>query len=302
MHKYLGIPYAQAPIGQLRFKPPKVVTRYKDQECFDFGAECPQLPFGNPNSQEVKGSEDCLFLNVFTIPAPENSTVLKPVMVWIHGGGFTLGSGQIYDPTPLVQEGVIVVTINYRLAGLGFLTFGDDIVPGNMGLRDQVEAIKWTKRFIYYFGGDPSRITIFGESAGAVSVNALQMSPMSTGLISGAIAQSGTVFLSAINRESRPERIAPIIGAKFNCTNLYGNTRLLKCLQQVPMADFVLNTQSEELSLELNDFEIGTIWAPVQDSYSSDPVLPMDGLEAYLSGDFNKVPMMTGITTRLLII
>jgi len=292
IHKFLGIPYAKPPVGDLRFMPPQIVTRYNDQECFNFGAECPQLPFDKPGSEEIKGSEDCLFLNVYTMPNAENTTNLKPVMVWIHGGGFTLGSAQLYDPTPLVKEGVVVVTLNYRLAGLGFLTFGNDIVSGNMGLRDQIEALKWTKRFIYYFGGDPSKITIFGESAGAISVNAIQMSPMSVGLISGTIAQSGTAFLGVMNEKSQPQGISVSIATRFNCTSTRKDSAMLKCLQKIPVSDFILRTQSSLQAKSKDDIELN--WAPVQDSYSSDPVIPMEPLAAFNSGEFIKVPMMTG--------
>ena len=291
IHKFLGIPYAKPPVGELRFMPPQIVERYNDQECFSFGAECPQIPYGKPD--EIKGSEDCLFLNVFTMPNNKNMTELKPVMVWIHGGGFTEGSAQLYDPTPLVNEGVIVVTLNYRLAGLGFITFGNDIVSGNMGLRDQIEAIKWTKRFINNFGGDPSKITIFGQSAGAVSVNAIQMSPMSVGLISGTIAQSGTFFLGVTNEESQPQGISVNIATRFNCTSATKDSAMLKCLQKIPVSDFVLRTQNSKESKFKDGVDLD--WAPTQDSFSSDPVIPMEPLAAFHAGEFSKVPMMTGL-------
>ena len=106
-------------------------------------------------------------------------------MVFIHGGAFVIGSSETYDPTPLVREDVIVVTLNYRLGALGFLHFGNDVAPGNLGLRDQIQALKWIKMMSIYFGGDSSKITIFGESAGAISCHALTMSPKAYGLISG---------------------------------------------------------------------------------------------------------------------
>ncbi len=134
-----------------------------------------------PGSYE--GNEDCLNLNVFT--KVTNSTSLKPVMFWIHGGDFLYGSAPPYDPTSLVKEDVIVVSINYRLGALGFLNFGNDLAPGNLGIRDQIQALRWVKMMIWYFGGDPNRITIFGESAGGMSCHAITMSPKAYGLISG---------------------------------------------------------------------------------------------------------------------
>ena len=106
-------------------------------------------------------------------------------MFWIHGGGFVYGSAPPYDPTSLVKEDVIVVTINYRLGALGFLNFGNDLAPGNLAIRDQIQSLRWVKMMVWYFGGDPNRITIFGESAGGFSCHAITMSPKAYGLISG---------------------------------------------------------------------------------------------------------------------
>ena len=116
-------------------------------------------------------------------------------MFWIHGGGFALGSSNEYDHPTLLEEDVILVTINYRLGAFGFLSFGNDLLSGNMGLRDQVAALKWVHQHIHMFNGDAARITVFGESAGGISVHALQLSPLAEGLIAGGIAQSGTMLM-----------------------------------------------------------------------------------------------------------
>ena len=299
MYKFLGIPYSRPPVGKLRFKPPQPVMIYKDLEAFNFGSKCPQFDIFSGESEKLIGSEDCLFLNIFTSSIPQESQVFIPraVMLWIHGGGFEIGSAEEYDPTPLVHEDVIVVTINYRLGGLGFLTFGNDIVAGNMGIRDQIAAMHWTKNLIHHFGGDPAKITIFGESAGAISVNALQMSPKAVGLFSGAILQSGTMLLYRDEYEkSRQERIASSLAVQFNCSSTLNDKAMMECLQELGSADLLFAFKVDRFSEdpESKNFDIGE-WAPVCDSYASDPVLPVGPLAAFSKGLFAKVPVMTGI-------
>lgn len=159
------------------------------------------------------GSEDCLFLNIWTsfVPSPSEKPArkkLKPVMVWIFGGGFVSGSGYDTeggtDGTNLASRGdVVVVSLNYRLGNLGFLALDDGITNGNFGLQDIITALKWIKEYIVNFGGDPSRITIFGESAGAAAVRALLASPKAKGLIHGAILQSNPAGFSAFGPYSK---------------------------------------------------------------------------------------------------
>ncbi|MGH9825028.1 MAG: carboxylesterase family protein, partial [Blastocatellia bacterium] len=168
---YKGIPYAAPPVGDLRWKAPQPVKVWAGvRECTEFGNAEPQ-----PNTLEMvygtklsKTSEDCLYLNVY-VPAKRTSGKL-PVMVWIHGGGFTLGEGATYDGENLARLGAIVVTINYRLGVFGFFAHpalskeSGTGVSGNYGMLDQIAALKWVKRNIAAFGGDATRVTIFGES------------------------------------------------------------------------------------------------------------------------------------------
>ncbi|CAH1783998.1 unnamed protein product, partial [Owenia fusiformis] len=189
--------YAEPPIGSNRFQPPKPAkpwTGVRDatkirhfciQDYVAVNAACSvlKIPFLQPNDAKFY-SEDCLELNVYT---PDVNAKL-PVMFWIAGGGFNIASGHLYDGTALsVFNNVVVVTINHRLAHLGFLSTGDKHMPGNMGLKDQVEALKWVKQNIHAFGGDPNTVTIFGESAGSWSTSAHLVSPMSKGLFKYAI-------------------------------------------------------------------------------------------------------------------
>ncbi|KAK7476540.1 hypothetical protein BaRGS_00032220 [Batillaria attramentaria] len=198
---YLGIPYALPPVGELRFARPRPHPGPREGQVFNassLGIVCPQ-------PGQVNLNEDCLTLNVYTPASPSTSGDPYPVMVWIHGGAYYLGSA--FDTTPgrLVTQGdVIVVVIQYRLGILGFLSTADDASPGNYGLLDQNMAIRWVKDNIRAFGGDPDSITIFGESAGAGSVGLQMLSPYSKGLFSRAILQSGSPLASwSLNKSPR---------------------------------------------------------------------------------------------------
>ncbi|HLM63537.1 MAG TPA: carboxylesterase/lipase family protein [Acidimicrobiales bacterium] len=195
VHQFRGIPYARAE----RFRPPGLVEPWSGvREATEFGPMCPQKP--GPleamlGGREGLSSEDALVLNVYT-PAIDDGA--RPVMVWIHGGGFVSGSGHIpwYDGTNLVRASdVVVVTINYRLGALGFLDLGhiDPALAGSgaNGIRDQIAALRWVRDNIAGFGGDPGNVTIFGESAGAMSVGTLLGIPEAAGLFHRAIAESG---------------------------------------------------------------------------------------------------------------
>jgi para-nitrobenzyl esterase len=193
---FRGIPYAAAPIGALRWRPPQGVTPWQQaRDATRFGASCPQPPrrarAGDPGPQD----EDCLFLNVWT----KGLEGKRPVMVWIHGGAFRQGSGSmpIYDGTRFAQDGVVLVTLNYRLGRFGFFAHpalvrtNPDDARGNYGLMDQVAALEWVKANIAAFGGDPENVTVFGESAGGSSVLHLLTSPHAEGLFQKAIIESG---------------------------------------------------------------------------------------------------------------
>lgn len=196
---YRGIPFAAPPVGKFRWKSPQPVENWEGvRASTEFSAACPQGPQLAQMMGETMSpiSEDCLYLNVWT-QAEETSAKL-PVMVWIHGGGLTLGWGHQrgYDGTHFAERDVVLVSVNYRLGPLGYLAHralseeSEHGVSGNYGFLDQLEALKWVQNNIEQFGGDPDNITIFGESAGGTSVNALVASPLSEGLFHRAIAQS----------------------------------------------------------------------------------------------------------------
>jgi para-nitrobenzyl esterase len=196
---FKGIPYATAPVGPLRWHAPEPVRAWTDtRDATAYGNDCVQarLP-GDVANTKLPMSEDCLFLNVWT-PQPRVGAKL-PVMVYIHGGGFSTGSGSaaILDGTHLASRGVVVVTFNYRLGRFGFFAHpaltreAAGGATGNWGLMDQIAALQWVKRNIAAFGGDPANVTIFGESAGGESVDRLMVSPAAKGLFAKAIASSG---------------------------------------------------------------------------------------------------------------
>lgn len=195
-HQFLGIPYAAPPVGELRWQPPQRAERWSGvRDASQFGSACAQPP---ALLNQASTAEDCLYLNVY---APARRANHNPVMVWFHGGGLTAGSGDLYDPTDLVRDGVVVVTINYRLGALGFLAHpaladSPGGPSGNYGLMDQQAALRWVSRNIAGFGGNPGNVTIFGESAGGLSVLSQLVSPGARGLVDRAVVMSGAYALT----------------------------------------------------------------------------------------------------------
>ena len=210
---FKGIPYTKRLVGDLRFKPPIPATRFPGVfYATEFGPVCPQMiPPVLLFPQNPQSEPDCLNLNIWT-PSPDQNK--RPVMVWIHGGGFNTGSGRIYDGTSLVKRGnVVVVTINYRLNSLGF-----SFIPGvtsNVGMLDQITALKWIRDNIENFGGDADNVTIFGESAGGMAVSTLLVMPEAKGLFHHVIAQSGAcnpVSYRASEGKDITERVISEVG------------------------------------------------------------------------------------------
>lgn len=197
---FKGIPYAQPPVGEYRWRPPQPALPWQGvRDASTFGPSSPQTGWGPGAGQPIAGSsEDSLYLNIWA-PSGIDKTSPRPVMVWIHGGGFTGGSGSNPESegTKFAQDGIVLVTINYRLGRLGFFAFPalsaehPDEFKGNYGYMDQVAALRWVRQNIAAFGGDPANVTIFGESAGGVSVHSLLTIPSARGLFAKAIVESG---------------------------------------------------------------------------------------------------------------
>ena len=296
--QFLGIPYAAAPTGTLRWKPPMPAPAWRGVRDASVAKDkCPQFVYTGPGVGSPEGNEDCLFLNVVT---PNKPTLKKlPVVVWIHGGGYTNGSGAEQDGSSLVQKAdVILVAINYRLGALGFLahpalTAESRDNSGNFGLLDQQAALAWVKANIAQFGGDPANVTIAGVSAGGNSVWAHIISPKSAGLFQRAISISGLWATSwnwmGYDEPAQPFKLADAesIGERFaTAVGCSGSGRsAAKCLRNATVADLV----------ETGGADMGPayfIWGPT----SGGAVMPRQLKEALKAGAFNRVPIINGST------
>ncbi|XP_063161136.1 neuroligin-4, X-linked isoform X2 [Candoia aspera] len=261
VEQYLGVPYASPPTGERRFQPPEPPSSWTGiRNATQFAAVCPQyldersllndmLPvWFTANLDTVMTyvqdqNEDCLYLNIY-VPTEDDihdQNSKKPVMVYIHGGSYMEGTGNIVDGSILASYGnVIVVTINYRLGVLGFLSTGDQAAKGNYGLLDQIQALRWIEENIGSFGGDPKRVTIFGSGAGASCVSLLTLSHYSEGLFQKAIIQSGTALSSwAVNYQ--PAKYTAILAEKVGCNTL-DTTDLVECFRNKNYKELIQQT------------------------------------------------------------
>ncbi|XP_075972493.1 uncharacterized protein LOC142974212 [Anticarsia gemmatalis] len=246
-YSFKGIPYAQPPVGELRFKAPRPAVSWEGvRNASQHGSVCPQQDI--LTEVFIPGDEDCLFLNVYSPNVTSEARL--PVLFFIHGGGFKSGSGNVdsFGPDFFMRKDIVLVTINYRLDALGFLSLGTEEVPGNAGLKDQVLALKWVQQNIKYFGGDPTKVTIMGQSAGGASVGFHLASPMSTGLFHRAIALSGSPYCDwAISY--RPETRAFKLGKQLGYETK-NTSALLSFLQTLSSDKFVNYTDPNVLASE----------------------------------------------------
>jgi para-nitrobenzyl esterase len=285
VHVWRGIPYAQAPTGARRFRAPEPPQPWLDvREALTFGPIAPQLSVGLEGRFNVRPgtfslpaqSEDCLTLNVWAPLAP--APTLRPVLVWVHGGSFITGSGStpLYDGARFAAHGeVLVVTFNYRLGPLGFLHLAS-LVPGcadNVGLLDQVAALRWVRENIQAFGGDPHRVTVFGESAGAMSIASLLGRPAAQGLFQAAILQSGAVQVQSAERAQR------VVEALLRELALEDPAALLT----LPLATLLHGAQQL-----VRSFPGGLPFQPVQEEGSPTP------LDTVGAGAMRGVPLLLG--------
>jgi para-nitrobenzyl esterase len=291
---FLGVPFAEPPSGALRWKPPQDPPCWNDlKPTKAFAAVCTQKKFvqGSPNGV-IKGQEDCLYLNVWRPKAA--AATPRPVLFFIHGGGNTAGSAsedaagtKLYDGALLAERGdVVVVTIQYRLGPLGFLALPEltaaSATPGsgNYGLMDQVHALKWVQRNIGAFGGDPKRVLVFGESAGAVNTCMMVATPLAKGMFSAALMQSGAcVARTLADAEAAGTAFAKEMGCDAAADKL-------DCLHKLDGKTLVANLTSA-LSGGLAG---GNNLGPAIDGH----VLPAAPLDIIGAGTHNKVPMIVG--------
>ncbi|CAH1975183.1 unnamed protein product [Acanthoscelides obtectus] len=295
-YSFQGIPYAEKPIGDLRFQVPVSKSSWNGTwDASKEGSICNQMNNERPNQ-----SEDCLFINVFTPKINAN----LPVLFFIYGGGFIEGASleAYYGPHFLMEEGVVLVTFNYRVGPYGFLSTGDDLVPGNAGLKDQVLALKWVNQYIKYFGGDPSKVTIFGQSAGGASCAYHIMSPLSKGLFRAAILLSGT-SLSPWAYQRNPQKWSRnLINLMDNENYEKYNTsqKIYEYLKQAP-AEFInkasLKVQEQDQYKYLQLFQ-GFFFAPVYEHEHDGAFITKPTYEALDQGDFTKIPILLGATSE----
>lgn len=302
---FRGIPYARPPIGELRWQPPQPPPAWQGvREALQPGSACTQrtsglTPFFAPMAQAygsnfeqppINSSEDCLYLDVWVPEWPVKRAL--PVMVWLHGGSNTVGSGtqSTYDGVSLTRHGVLLVTLNYRLGVMGFFSHpgltaeSPQHSSGNYGLLDQLAALAWVKQNIAQFGGDPDNVTLFGESAGAIDAARLMASPLAAGLFKRVISESGPSFDSG-QTLSQAEAFGNAVGALAP-----GNAELtpVKILRALPAVEV------EALVSKAKEHLATDITAATVDGW----VLPLSPQQAFLTGSIQKVDLLIGLNGR----
>ncbi len=290
INEFRGIPYAAPPIGARRWQPPQPAPAWEGERMADsFGPDCIQSPYPE-NSFFYRparlSSEDCLYLNVWTPAEPEEPL---PVMVWIHGGALTRGSGAIgtYDGSRLAGKDVVLVTINYRLGVLGYfahpelVTESPSFSAGNYGILDQIEALRWVRDNIGAFGGDPDNVTVFGESAGAWSVHFLTASPLSEGLFHKAIAQSGARLDQRVELDRRTPAGPSAVSIGSELASMIGAPSL-EALRAMPAR--ALHEAAEEAGFNTDGIVDG--WVLTEQPY-----------EQFVAGRQHPVPVLLGFNS-----
>ncbi|KAM9351795.1 fatty acyl-CoA hydrolase precursor, medium chain-like [Symphorus nematophorus] len=290
VHAYLGIPFAKPPVGPaLRLAPPQPVEAWEGVRgatqqppmCIQYREMLVDLIeklWAGLSAHLPDVSEDCLYLNIYT-PANRAPDAKLPVMVWIHGGGFTSGSASMYDGSALAAyQDVVVVVIQYRLGLLGFLSTGDEHVSGNFGLLDQVQALRWVQEHIHNFGGNPDLVTTFGESAGGVSVSLLLLSPLTDGLVHRAIAESGTAAMDLL-LSNDPLPVMQLVANISGC-GLESSEKMADCMKNLDISTIEDIGKEAKLRIPIN-VDGFFLTKPVDELFHEHEVLT--------------VPFMTGI-------
>jgi para-nitrobenzyl esterase len=282
LNVYLGIPFAAPPVGSLRWRPPQPAAKWDSvREAVKFAPD-PVQGWGDPSGQ----SEDCLYLNVWTPARTAGDKI--PVLVWIYGGGFNGGATSVptYSGEKLAKKGVVLVSIAYRVGYIGFFAHPElsaeslHHVSGNYGLLDMIAGLKWIKKNIAAFGGDPNKVTIFGESAGGIAVSMLCASPLAKGLFEGAISESGGSFGPTRPTTYPGENMKTLAVAEREGEQFAERAGVssIKELRKIP-ADRLVR----------GGFGKGLAW-PIVDGY----VIPDDQYKLYEAGRFNDTPILVG--------
>lgn len=290
--QFLGIPFAQPPVGKLRWHEPLDVEPWTGvRDASKFGSPCAQPVLGDWNQHDAEVSkEDCLFLNVITPVWPPKAKL--PVMLWLHGGANAggTGAGPLYNSGTLVQHGVLLVTVNYRLGVFGFFAHpgltseSQHKSSGNYGLMDQIAALQWVKKNIANFGGDPDNITVFGQSAGAQDTSVLMVSPLAKNLFQHAILESGSALMVPVVPLATAEKAGEAFVAKLKPPQAAGAVQYLRSLP----ASTLIQAASQQ------DPNAPPALAPILDGY----VVTQSPIDVFSEGTEAPVPLLFGSTTR----
>ncbi|XP_065216365.1 juvenile hormone esterase-like [Planococcus citri] len=269
--QFYGIPYAEPPVGSLRFKDPVPAKSWSSvKDASKPPPMCIQHKGFFNFSSPIIGQEDCLYLNVFVPNDLFNTSSKTPVIVGIHGGGFIHGEGIDYNPDYFMDHDVVFVTFNYRLGSFGFLGLNNNQISGNFGLKDQTLALQWVKENIAKFGGDPNSVTLLGESAGAMSIHLHMFSPLSKGLFQRAIMQSGCAFSHLTqHEEGYGEAIATTFLLIAGCFRK-DSAKVLSCLQRIPAEDII--KMGDSLVPQIKNSPINT--PIIESNVNNRPFLP----------------------------
>ncbi|XP_034947795.1 venom carboxylesterase-6 [Chelonus insularis] len=297
---FRGIPYALPPLGDLRFEPPKPASSWTGIRSAKQDAPiCTQRNIYT-HEEDIVGQEDCLYLNVYTPQLPttemKEAGINYPVMIWFHGGGWVTGAGhsEYYNPKFFLDHDVILVTINYRLGPLGFLSTEDLVSPGNQGMKDQSQAIHWVSENIAAFGGDPNRITLFGESAGGASTQYHIISPLSRNLIHRGISQSGTVLCPwVLTRPGHAKKKAIRLAEHLNCPT-QSSSELLACLRQKDAVDII----GADRIFQIFDYDPMIPFRPVIEPKHPGAFLNEEPAQSLKNGNMADIPWITGYNSH----
>ena len=301
--QFRGVPFAEPPVGPLRWKAPRPHPGWDGtRDCSEFGPICPQVAgtlerLGGRQRQTNPMDEDCLTLNIFT-PAADDGK--RPVMLWIHGGAFSTGSGRLpwYYGHNFARDGIVVVTTNYRVSAFGFLYleehFGEEFRDsGTVGTQDQIAALEWVRDNISAFGGDPGNVTIFGESAGGMSVGTLLAAPGAKGLFHKAIPQSGASHSSHKPETARrvTERFCAEVGVRLGDIDALRSLPVDRILEGVTQLGQIIASDNAEL---FGEDHAGSAM-PFQPVFGGE-VLPRYPIDAVRDGSGAGVPTLVGTT------
>ncbi|XP_076239219.1 esterase FE4 [Calliopsis andreniformis] len=293
-YSFKGIPYARPNVGPNKFNMPEPADSWEG--VYDATQHRSTCPFYCMIQKGLMGDEDCLYLNIYTPVLDKEAR--KAVMVWFHPGWWNTGMANdaLFGPDYLIENDVLIVTVNYRLGALGFLNTGDKSAPGNAGMKDQVMALKWVKDNIHFFGGCPDRVTIFGQSSGGASVQYHMLSPLSEGLFSGVIQESGSV-LSPWAVSYNPRELAFMLGEALGI-HTTDSAELVQKLTEFHVKDII--AASEQIMKSQNTLT-GRSFAfipSVEADLGQDIFLPNDPWTLVKTGKTANVPLMTGITAN----